>query len=98
MNKTTPLSDLFHVTSRFHRSVHLERDFYTKDALDGYVLTITARETLGRVIAPLKNESTSKAWSLTGPYGSGKSAFALFTAKLLGDSELETTQARLGVC
>ena len=97
MNKTISLSDLFHVTSRFHRSVHLERDFYTKDALDGYVLTITARETLGRVIAPLKNESTSKAWSLTGPYGSGKSAFALFTAKLLGDSESPTTQATLNL-
>ena len=93
MNKTIPLSELFHVTSRFHRSVHLERDFYTKNALDGYVLTVTARETLQRVITALKNESTSKAWSLTGPYGSGKSAFALFTAKLLGNPESSTTQA-----
>ena len=93
MNKTIPLSELFHVTSRFHRSVHLERDFYTKNALNGYVLTVTARETLQRVITALKNESTSKAWSLTGPYGSGKSAFALFTAKLLGNPESSTTQA-----
>ena len=92
MNKTIPLSELFHVTSRFHRSVHLERDFYTENALDGYVLTVTAREILQRVITALKNESTSKAWSLTGPYGSGKSAFALFTAKLLGDSKSSTTQ------
>ena len=92
MNKTIPLSKLFHVTSRFHRSVHLERDFYTKNALDGYVLTVTARETLRRVIAALEDESTSKAWTLTGPYGSGKSAFALFTAKLLGDSKSPTTQ------
>ena len=92
MNKTIPLSKLFHITSRFHRSVHLERDFYTKNALDGYVLTVTARETLRRVIAALDNESTSKAWTLTGPYGSGKSAFALFTAKLLGDSKSPTTQ------
>ena len=95
MNKTTPLSDLFHVTSRFHRSVHLERDFYTKDALDGYVLTVTARETLQRLIAALDHESASKVWSLTGPYGSGKSAFALFAAKLLGDSESPTTQAAM---
>ena len=92
MNKTILLSELFHVTSRFHRSVHLERDFYTENALDGYVLTVTARETLQRVIAVLGNESTSKAWTLTGPYGSGKSAFALFTAKLLGDSKSPTTQ------
>ena len=92
MNKTIPLSELFHVTSRFHRSVHLERDFYGENPLDGYVLTVTARETLQRVIAALENGSTSKAWTLTGPYGSGKSAFALFTAKLLGDSKSPTTQ------
>ena len=97
MNKTIPLSEFFHVTSRFHRSVHLERDFYTKNALDGYVLTVTARETLRRVIAALDNESTSKAWSLTGPYGSGKSAFALFIAKLLDDSESPTTQGALNL-
>ena len=97
MNKTIPLSKLFHVTSRFHRSVHLERDFYTKNALDGYVLTVTARETLRRVIAALEDELTSKAWTLTGPYGSGKSAFALFIAKLLDDSESPTTQGALNL-
>ena len=97
MNKTIPLSELFHVASRFHRSVHLERDFYTGNALEGYVLTVTAREMLRRVIAALDNESTSKAWSLTGPYGSGKSAFALFTTKLLGDSKSPTTQGALNL-
>ena len=95
MNKTIPLSELFHVTSRFYRSVHLERDFYGENALDGYVLTVTAREMLQRLIAALDHESTSKAWSLTGPYGSGKSAFALFAAKLLGASESPTTQAAM---
>ena len=95
MNKTIPLSELFHVTSRFHRSVHLERDFYGGNPLEGYVLTVTAREILQRLIAALEGESTSKAWSLTGPYGSGKSAFALFAAKLLGDSESPTTQAAM---
>ena len=95
MNKTIPLSKLFHVTSRFHRSVHLERDFYGENALDGYVLTVTARETLQRLIAALEDGSTSKAWSVTGPYGSGKSAFALFTAKLLGALESPTTQAAM---
>ena len=46
MNATIPLSEIFHITSRFHRSVHLERDFYGENALNGYVLTITARETV----------------------------------------------------
>ena len=49
------------------------------------------------MIAALDNELTSKAWTLTGPYGSGKSAFALFTAKLLGASESPTTQAALNL-
>ena len=91
------LSELFQVKGRFRRSVHLERDFYTENALDGYVLTATAREMLLRVISTLENETTSKAWSLTGPYGSGKSAFALFAAKLLGDPDASTTQQALGL-
>lgn len=92
MNKQTPLSDIFHVSSRFRRSVHLERDFYAENSLDGYVVTVTAREMLRRLISALENPSSSKAWSLTGPYGSGKSAFALFAAKLLGDIESPATR------
>ena len=93
--RNIPLSDLFQVKGRFRRSVHLERDFYTENALDGYVLTATAREMVSRVISTLGNETSSKAWSLTGPYGSGKSAFALFAAKLLGDPDASTTQQAL---
>ena len=94
MNKA--LSDLFHVKGRFRRSVHLERDFYTDENLmEGYVVTATAREVLGRVVAALENGKSSKALSLTGPYGSGKSAFALFTANLLGNSDSPKTEQAL---
>ena len=89
------LSDLFHITKRFQRSVHLARDFYTETALDGYVVTVKAREILTRLISAQENTATSKAWSLTGPYGSGKSAFALFTAKLLGKSDTPATKHAL---
>ena len=92
-----PLSDIFKVKGRFQRSVHLERDFYAENALDGYILTVTAREMLSRVASTLENEITSKAWSLTGPYGSGKSAFALFAAKLLGNPYAPTTEQALGL-
>ena len=81
------LSDIFHVKGRFRRSVHLERDFYiNENLLEGYVVTVTAHEMLERVVSALENGGSSKAWSLTGPYGSGKSAFALFTANLIGSS------------
>ena len=91
------LSALFHITERFQRSVHLERDFYTENALDGYVVTVKARETLTRLITAQENGATSRAWSLTGPYGSGKSAFALFAAKLLGNSDTPTTRQALAL-
>lgn len=90
-----PLSHIFQIKGRFRRSVHLERDFYRKNTLDGYILTVTAREMLSRVVSTVENETTSKAWSLTGPYGSGKSAFALFAAKLLGAPDTQATQQAL---
>ena len=92
-----PLSDIFQVKGRFRRSVHLERDFYSNEnLLEGYVVTATAREVLGRVVLALENDESSKAWSLTGPYGSGKSAFALFAANLLGNSEQALTLLKQG--
>ena len=95
MSKT--LSDLFSVKGRFRRSIHLERDFYTdENLLEGYVVTATARDVLGRVVSALENNDSSKAWSLTGPYGSGKSAFALFAANLLGNSEQALTLLKQG--
>lgn len=88
-----PLSDYFQVKGRFRRSVHLERDFYALDkSMEGYVVTVTAREMLERVIQALEGAKSSKAWSLTGPYGSGKSAFALFAANLLGNPHTPITQ------
>ena len=92
------LADLFHVKGRFRRSIHLERDFYTNEnLLEGYVLTVTVREMLERVVSALENGESSKAWSLTGPYGSGKSAFALFTANLLGNSDSPKTEQALAL-
>ena len=96
MNKT--LSDIFQVKGRFRRSIHLERDFYTdENPLEGYIVTVTAREVLERIVSALNNGKSSKAWSLTGPYGSGKSAFALFTANLLGNSDSPKTEQALAL-
>ena len=80
---TTKLADAVHVGSRFGRSVNLERDFYDQVSLDGYVMTTTAREALRRIGEATGGSNASRAWTLTGSYGSGKSAFALFAAKAL---------------
>lgn len=75
------------IRGQFRRSVHLERDFYGGAAFDGYVVTAKARELLGRVTEALEAPVAQRAWSVTGPYGGGKSAFALFLAHLLRGDE-----------
>lgn len=87
------LSDVVHVGSRFGRSVNLERDFYDQVSLDSYVLTTTARDSLRHLADAYSNATAARAWTLTGAYGSGKSAFALFAAKVLcskanGDAQI----------
>lgn len=65
------------------RSVNLERDGDGHD-LVGYVPTARAIDTVARVLAGLAAESGTRAWSITGPYGCGKSSFALFLDALVG--------------
>lgn len=83
MTTMSRLSDLIEVRSRFTRSVNLERDFEVEIAQDGYVITSLARSTLQRIAEGLRSPNGTRAWTLTGPYGSGKSAFALYLAGLL---------------
>lgn len=79
------LSDIIETKTRFGRSVNLERDFYSDVSLDGYVLTTTALNSLERLTQALANKSATRAWTLTGAFGSGKSTFALFAAKVFNN-------------
>lgn len=68
---------------RFFRSVRLERDFENLETLVGYALTPQVQQILTRFEEGIQLTGTERAFTLTGPYGSGKSAFALFLAHLL---------------
>lgn len=78
------LSELISVAPRYARSINLERDGLTDAAIDGYVVTATAEEFLLRFGRALAGAGGHRAWTLTGPYGAGKSSFALFLANLFG--------------
>lgn len=80
-------SEFVDVSPRFSRSVNLERDLNTPGAVDGYILTATSMDMLNRMATALKSPGRHKAWTLTGPYGSGKSAFCLFSACLFGNPQ-----------
>ncbi|HEU5099545.1 MAG TPA: hypothetical protein VFU22_11030 [Roseiflexaceae bacterium] len=72
------------VAPRFTRAIHIRRDFRDlRYRLDGYQITPLVRQLAGRIVAGLESGSTERAFSVVGPFGSGKSAFGLFVAHFL---------------
>jgi len=71
------LADHIAVASRFARSANLERDVSRPEPLDGYVVTARALDVVERIATAAAADAAGGAWSITGPYGSGKSSLAL---------------------
>jgi len=71
------LADHVSVVSRFARSANLERDVSRPEPLDGYVVTARALDVVERIATTAAADAAGGAWSITGPYGSGKSSLAL---------------------
>jgi hypothetical protein len=78
---------------RFLRSVQIERDWQSRDVIAHYVPTLQVRQVLRRLGDALANGATDRAWTLTGPYGTGKSVFAAFTLQLLSAVDAAQSEA-----
>jgi len=89
-----PINQFLDVAPRFTRSVNLEKDFRGALQNGDYIVTPTAVESLHRLTKGLVTDSQSRAWTITGPYGTGKSAFAVFLARLLCSSDHTGRAAR----
>jgi hypothetical protein len=74
------------IPTRYTRSIHLQRD-YANDhvGVRDYQATPLVLQTTERIMQGLAPDSTARAFSLIGPYGSGKSAFAVFLAHYLSN-------------
>lgn len=79
------LSDLIRLSPRYTRSVNLERDMYSPETMEGYVMTAGANEAL-QLLRRGVDRPSYRAQCLTGPYGSGKSALALWFAMEMSNS------------
>lgn len=88
------LADYITPNTKVARSVNLERDMGTEVALRSYHLTSKGLEIISRFVAALKGERVN-AWSLTGPYGMGKSSFANYLYALCGPEADEDTRLAL---
>jgi len=94
------LCDFIQVGARFLRSVNLEKDYAGAQRNGDYIVTPNARQVLNRVAEGLRSQSPYRAWTITGPYGVGKSAFAVFLTRLFcsnGDSTVAARQQLQGV-
>lgn len=77
------LSSVVNVSRRFQRSTKLDSDLKESRSLDGFILQNSGLECL-RVMANHVSETSQRAFTWTGSYGTGKSTLALFLASLLG--------------
>ncbi len=76
------IASLMRIHPNFMRSVHLERDIKDPRSSLGYILTPTAEQSLNRIKAGFENQSTQRAWRLTGDYGTGKTDFGLMLSRV----------------
>lgn len=95
MNKAAdmPISQAVQIARHYRRSVRIDADIGRPDALDGYVLTNTAREALS-IMSRQISETTDRAFTWTGPYGGGKSSLAVVLASALSANALVRVRAR----
>ena len=76
------LSDYVSVKRRYTRSVNLERDIEIPDSVIGYIPTSRAMDGIERFLRAHSLQNSVRAWTLTGSYGTGKSAFANYLTAL----------------
>ncbi|MFP1681397.1 hypothetical protein ACLD0W_02735 [Alloalcanivorax sp. C16-1] len=81
------------VSTHYTRSINVERDQSQIDVVKSYVPTSRALRTLQRIVDAFSDEQHPRAWSLIGPYGSGKSAFGIYVRGLLAASGSELGRA-----
>ena len=72
------------VNTCYTRSANVERDCGTVSSVAAYCPTTRGVALLEDVSATFGPDNKPRAWSLIGPYGSGKSTFGLFLHALLG--------------
>lgn len=75
------------ISRRYLRSVNLRADSRSGHGLSGYVVTPSVRQAIATISESFTDVESEHSFTLTGPYGTGKSAFALFLSSLLSDAK-----------
>lgn len=90
------LKELIQIQQHNVRSIRLEDDLSDASLVQRYLPTAQSIHTLERIFYGIENHQ-GRAWTLTGPYGSGKSFFGLFLSHALdGNVQGSLALDRLG--
>ena len=87
------LANRIRVKTCYTRSTNVERDSGAVATVAAYCPTARGVALLEDVGAALGQNNQPRAWSLTGPYGSGKSTFGVFLHALLGTEDAASDKA-----
>ena len=88
------MTDLFssvNINTSFRRSARIDNKI-SKDFLDNFVFHDTSKKVLNQISSSLLNSNQS-GFTLTGPYGTGKSSLALFLKALIAKDNSIKKQA-----
>lgn len=87
------LDEVVQISPYYQRSIRLNDDFGSSDAINGYVCHETARKVLSNMAQQVAL-ANQRAFTWTGPYGSGKSSLALAFATAISTNKKLREDAR----
>jgi len=88
---TRPLAQAVQVAPRYRRSVNVGADIQGAEFMRGYVVSPLVAQTVERITSGAAREGGGRAWTIIGPYGTGKSALAAFVSRLVGCDTARTS-------
>ena len=88
-----PLADLIQIRQSSIRSINVVQDLQNLQVIEQYLMTAQSRSVLNRILERIFDSSPTRAWTLTGPYGTGKSYFSLFLMNLISAAQPGHEQA-----
>lgn len=94
MAKEVKLSEFTQVAPRYQRSINLQQDWQNAGNSSGYIVTPNVAQSLERLCHGITDKDGLRAFALTGPYGTGKSAFAVFLCQLFSNDSAQARQAQ----
>ena len=89
-----PLADKIKIAKIFQQSARIDTDLEIPEALDGFIFHDSAKYTLERM-SQMIVESNCRAFTCTGPYGTGKSSLALVLCASVTSNSLSQQARRL---